>query len=260
MPFTPGQRGSYYPKQRTSNLVRRYDEGGYEIYPVAAALESGNQPTLAWIAGRSQDFTEKSHHFPGGGTLHKSLALINDTRRNQAFTASWKRSRGESVLTTDSANGRLTIGEIRLHPISLALPVTATKTELTLSMEATIGDVTHRDTFTLRVWPAAPAAPAPNIRLMDPAGKTGQLPGLSGIPDGRDPEKPARLIVIGREAFSGGQQLPLQHLTGLQAAIASGGTLLIMAQQPEWMQRWWGFRISRHTLRQAWPVNPGDTL
>ena len=159
---------------------------------------------LAWLAGNPEDFTEKSHHFESGGTLQKSAALINDTRREQPFTASWKLTDGDTLLLTESTNGSLAIGEIRLNPITLRLPVIAAKTALILSMEAKIGDTIHRDTFPLRVWPAAPAAQLTDIRVLDPVGKSRQLPGLSGIPDGRDPEKPAQLSVIGRESLSGG--------------------------------------------------------
>lgn len=250
VPFLPGTRGSYFPRLRKTDGAPTFRDPSYELLPAAEALSAQNQPTLAWLSGPPDHWTGKGHHFREGEAVEKSLVLINDSRRVQSFHAHWKWRTGERVLDSGHHEGQLRVGEILKHPVSLSAPGVNRKTDLVLGAEVNLGGNNHRDEFALRVWPKDRRPNAGDLTLLDPVGRTAAMLGRAAdAPD--SPRQP--LVVIGREALSSGR-LGTGVLAELEQQVAEGGTLLVMAQTPEWMTRWWGFRISRHVARRAWPV------
>jgi hypothetical protein len=90
------------------------------------------------------------------------------------------------------------------------------------------------------------------VAVFDPSGRTTKMLAALGyrtVPwNGR---ATAQLVVIGREALSSGAKTP----GDLAAFVRGGGRLLVMQQKPEWMERMWGFRVSRHVSRRVFPVD-----
>lgn len=254
--FVPGSRGSYFPRLRKAELASSFQDPSYEEHPVFGTQAGTNQPTLAWIAGAKDRWTEKGHHFRTGETVAKSLVLINDSRHDRNFRARWEWRAGGQVLATGQHEGQLAVGEILKHPVTVAAPEVARKTDLVLRAEVDLGGTSHTDEFAFRVWPAVDRPKADDLTLLDPVGRTAAL--LKRTPD--DVGATCRtVVVVGREALSSGGLGP-DLMEGLEKHVCEGGTLIVMSQSPEWMQRWWGFRTSRHVARRVWPVRDDHPL
>ncbi len=82
------------------------------------------------------------------------------------------------------------------------------------------------------------------VTLYDPVGKTGKMLTSLGytVEHWKGSQPSGDLIVIGREALSGGKALPFD----LQATVAAGGRVLICSQDPEWLRERLGFRVASH--------------
>jgi beta-galactosidase len=102
------------------------------------------------------------------------------------------------------------------------------------------------------VWPRPSKDSGAAVAVFDPSGRTTKMLAALGyrtVPwNGR---ATAQLVVIGREALSSGAKTP----GDLAAFVRGGGRLLVMQQKPEWMERMWGFRVSRHVSRRVFPVD-----
>ncbi len=252
---TPGDRGSYYQRIRKTNMAASFHDPVFESLPAAKIQDENQKATLAWIAGKAAQWSERGHHFPSGGNLEKSIALINDSRREQLYHGRWELKRGDDIVAAQEIEGRLGIGQIKWVPVSVTMPVVSAKTDLTLELRATIGKDEHTDSFPLRVWPARKPA-AVDVTLFDPVGMTSRL--LDRTADELT-AKPKKITIIGRQALSSGM-MTSDQLAALQPHVEAGNTVVIMAQDPEWMRRWWGFRVCRQVVRRAWPVNPSLPL
>ena len=252
---TPGDRGSYYQKIRRAEMAVSFHDPAYELLPVAQVQEAHQQATLAWIAGRSSDWSEKGHNFRSGETMEKSVALINDSRREQSYQGRWELRQGDTVLASQEIEGSLGIGQIMLVPVSVPMPGVSAKTDLMLHLRTTIGTETHDDSFALRAWPVS-APVEVDYTLFDPVGKTSARLGQK---TDEPTVQPGKLTIIGREAMSN-ELMTSDKLAALESHVEAGNTLMIMAQDAEWMHRWWGFRVCRQVARRAWPVNPTHPL
>lgn len=245
-----GDRGGYYTKVEVSQLATSFHDPAFKELPASKVMRSVHKPTLAWIAGEPANWPEKGHNFKSGEKIKKSVSLINDSRQKQGYHALWELRQAGAVIKSEHLKGTLKIGEIKLLPIIATLPEVTEKSDFTLHLTATIGEEEHTDKFALRAWPQA-AEEQIAATLYDPVGETAKM-----LARDADPleTKPASLTIIGRSALSSGK-MPVTQMKELEKHVSAGNTLLIMAQDPEWMKTWWGFRICRQITRQAWPVN-----
>ena len=195
---TPGERGSYYQKIRRTEMAASFHDPAYELLPVAEVQEAHHQATLAWIGGRPSDWSEKGHNFRSGETMEKSVALINDSRREQSYQGRWELKQGDTILASQEIMGSLGIGQIKFVPLSVPMPGVSTKTDLMLHLSTNIGTATHADSFALRAWPVSLSV-AVDYTLFDPVGKTSAM--LGRKTDG-PAAQPGKLTIIGREAMS----------------------------------------------------------
>lgn len=59
------------------------------------------------------------------------------------------------------------------------------------------------------------------------------------------------LVVIGREAWSGGHWKP----SALEDFVLGGGRAIVFAQDPEWLRTRIGLRVAPHCSRRVYPVD-----
>ncbi len=140
------------------------------------ALKENNGPTLAWIAGPAGAYTAKDHHFSSGQKIEKQIVLINDTRQPQDFTATWTATVGGKEVDKGEQHGRLAVSEIRFIPIQVTAPAEEAggKADGQITLTATIGGTTHRDTFAFRVF-GKDLPGSGEIAVVDPDGMTGKM-------------------------------------------------------------------------------------
>jgi beta-galactosidase len=240
-----------------------WDEG-YEylngkLTPAGEALHAVNGPTLAYIAGPRESFTDKTHHFVPGAAVTKSAVLINDSRVSAPFQINWKATLGGKTVATGASSGTLAVSEIRSLPVQFKLPpaLATPKADAQIVLSAKIGDVSHSDTFPFRVFAPAPKVAASGVSVLDPSGLSRKLLQSLGVAAtswkaGTAPAKSTKLLVIGRNALPTAEA----ELSEIERFVRGGGRLLVLEQDPELLRTRFGFRVSRHQSRRVFVV-PG---
>jgi beta-galactosidase len=249
--FEPGQRGAWQaslPQKQFFSVPGK----SVTLDPIARALKDANSATLAWIAGPAEVFTAKDHAFWNDEVVHKSMALLNDTRTPQDFAFEWVVEIDGEVVDNGQVDGKLSVGETRLLPIEIALErhSLARKTDATIILRGTIGDHSHEDAFPLRVFPRPEEQIALTVSLYDPVGKTRQmLEQIGATVQDWDGTPTDNLVVIGREALKSSPPASLEQF------VLDGGRVLVMAQPPDWTESTLALRVARHMSRRVFPVD-----
>jgi beta-galactosidase len=217
-------------------------------------------PTLAWIAGPKEAFTAKDHSFAIGQPVSKTLVLINDRRADLPYTAEWKAEVGEVVIGGGTFQGVLKTAQNVLLPIEFDAPTVSAKSEGRIMVTATIGPDKHQDAFAFRVFPGPSATVLPPVSVFDPAGETTALLKALGytiksLKDG-DALPEEGILIVGRRALSDRHLLP----ESVPSFVRNGGRLLVMGQDPVWIERSLGLRIAPRLARRVFRIDPNDLL
>jgi beta-galactosidase len=250
-PFQPGTRGVYIPSALKA-FTKPFQPEGTDVYPAGAALMDANGPTLAWIAGPSEAFTAKDHSFVVGQEVRKQAVLINDERTPQDFVYHFEVRLGGKDVSKVDGQGTLEASRTLFLPLRFRVPDLAGKSsgEGTIALRARIGSHQHRDSFDFHAF-AKPPPCKQTVKLYDPAGKTRtMLTSLGCAIEDWSGKSSGGLIVIGREALSGGRPLPFD----LESILRAGTRVLICAQKPEWLRERLGLRVAGHLARRVFPV------
>ncbi len=216
------------------------------------ALKEINGPTLAWIAGSAGAYTAKDHHFRPGQKIDKQIVLINDTRQPQNFTAAWTATVDGKEVDQGQMQGSLAISEIRFIPFQVIAPARESggKADGQITLTATIGDATHRDTFAFRVFGEDQSGTG-QIIVVDPNGMTSKMLANLGYATRAWNGEAAPLVVVGRNALKDDVAVAAR----LEPYVRAGGRALICAQDPEWMTRALGWRVCPKVARRVFPVD-----
>jgi beta-galactosidase len=225
-----------------------------KVEPAGKALIANNHETLAWIAGPAGNFTDKTHSYGAGATVAKQVVLINDTRQEQKAACTWTARMGGKVIGGKSLTATVPPGKTVQIPFGFKLPgaLHGEKTEGIITLSVSIGGRKHNDTFTFRAF-ASTASEKGSVWIFDPRGSTTMmLKSLGYTVQPWDGKARDRVVVIGREALSGGGKLP----GDLKAFVNGGGRAVIFNQNPEWMQDSLGWRVAPRVSRRVFPL-PG---
>jgi len=248
--FQPGRRGVYL-KQVSKNLLHYWQPEAYKMHPAGEAIVNNNSSTLAWIAGVNQAFTAKNRSFFAGGKLAKQIVLINDTRAKQEFAFTWQVLVGGQEVGKGEKKGSIETAGTLFFPIDVALPNNISgKTDGEIRLTARVGEIPHSDTFAFRVF-ANQTKVKDTLTIFDPVGKTSAMLkqlGYEVVP--WNGSQVSSLLIIGREAFSSGQNLP----GNLETFVRNGGKAIVFSQRREWLKNM-GLRVAEHVSRRAYPVD-----
>lgn len=254
-PLKPDRRGVYLQKVPKS-LWHSFQMEGNIIHPGGTAILQNNGPTLAWIAGPQSAPAAKDRSFAAGQKLQKQVVLINDTRGRQEFSFDWQVIVGGKQVAAGSKKGSIETAQNLFFPLEANLPaaLATEKVDGEIRLTARFDSCQHQDRFSFRVFQKLPAPSAQNstVAVFDPAGKTARMLqelGYTVVP--WDGSSAPRLLVIGREALSGGNKLP----GSLEAFVRNGGRGIVFTQDPEWMRSALGFRVAPHLSRRVFPVD-----
>ena len=215
-------------------------------------LKEINQPTLAWIAGPTEAYTAKDHHFSAGQKIEKQIVLINDTRQPQDFTAAWTATVAGKEVDKGRQRGRLAVSEIRFIPFQVIAPAQEAggKADGQITLSATIGEAKHQDTFQFRIFGADPSARG-EIAVIDPDGMTSKMLADLGYTTRAWSGAAAPLLVIGRNALKKDPTVAAK----LEPYVQGGGRALICGQDPEWMAQAMGWRVCPKVSRRVFPMD-----
>ncbi|MGA3268024.1 MAG: sugar-binding domain-containing protein, partial [Verrucomicrobiota bacterium] len=217
-------------------------------------LKELNGPTLAWIAGPSDDYTAKNHHFSPGQKFQKQLVFINDMRQPEDYTATWTATVGGQTVGQGQVHGSLAVSEIKLIPFEVTTPdePAASKTDGQITMTATIGQAQHEDAFAFRVFGADQPGTG-DLAAVDPEGLTGKmLADLGYTTHAWDGSTAAPLVIVGRNALKDNPAT----LAKLEPYVQAGGRVLIFDQDPDWMAQAIGWRVCPKIARRVFPLDP----
>jgi beta-galactosidase len=261
IPYGKARRGTYTETVAKADLYWHADDGGWILHPGGRTMLENGAATLAWLAGGPRSPTDKIHNFRAGDRIEKQVAVLNDTREHTTLSYRWDAWLAGAHLAGDEGKGAIAPGETRLFPVNVTAIVPAKngargqKLDGRIVLTATIGGTRHRDEFEFRVFPSLRLDDATRdvgtLALFDPAGKTGKLLESLGYRTRTWlGEAGAEVLVVGREALSGGWTPP----GDLEALVRRGGRVLVFGQRPEWMRSVLGLRVARHVSRRMFPL------
>lgn len=231
------------------------------------ALAEVNRATLGFIAGPGgipdqsgrddQPITDKTHHYRPGDELRKQVVLINDGRQEVPFSGTLTVRLGSTVLQEQRLAGTLAISERQLLPVAQRLPAGVTG-DGTIDLRITIGGQDHAHAFAFRVI-APPKAPALTVAVFDPVGDTAAwLTRLGITATAWTAGTPTEAVaVVGRHVLDRGHQVPVP----LADWVAAGGRLLVMGQDPRFIQHALHLRTAPTVTRRVFPMpHPSPAL
>lgn len=215
------------------------------------ALKELNEPTLVWIAGPQKAYIAKDHHFSAEQQIEKQIVLINDAREPQSYTATWTATVSGKQVGGGTLKGNLAVSEIKFVPFQFNAPLeeAGTKSDGQITLDATIGDAKHHDTFSFRVFGEQSAARG-EIAVVDSEGLTTRMLEKLGFTTRQWNGDAASLVVIGRNAFKADPDLGPK----LEKYVQAGGRALICEQDPVWMTQALGWRVCPQVCRRVFPV------
>jgi beta-galactosidase/beta-glucuronidase len=254
------QRPGYSPDYLDDQYERMdlaYERADWIPTPAAEAMYRNNMPLLAYIGGKSAGFTSKDHIFYPGEVFEKQLIVINNSRKTVDGLCKWslgsKNNSPHPAWDPGSFDFELQTGEMMQDAMRMNLPETwePGEYELKATTKFSTGE-TQEDRFSIHLV-ARPRAPQPgaNIALFDPQGETAKLLLLAGVkvrPVGAtDDISKFDTLIVGKDAITvDGPAPPITR-------VRDGLKVILFEQQPEVLEKRFGFRVQQYGLRQVFP-------
>jgi len=220
---------------------------------VGKTLLRWNMPDCAFIGGPTNAFTSKDHLFAPRTQVSKSLIILNDRRRTQAVTWTWRLWLKDDKLIEKRGSVDVAPGGKAVVPLAFTFPKRAKDGEnyrLTAAFSFG-GGVTQADEFALRAVraPERPALKKP-VLLYDPRGLTLALFDRLRVPyvkfNGERVPTADETVVIGREALD-------EKGAPWLAKLSDGLRVLVFEQRAATLEGLLGFRIAERGSRALFP-------
>lgn len=230
----------------SGSLADKFDTG---MTVAGKAASKAFQPQLAWIAGKTGDFTSKNSFYLPGETVEKSLVILNDTRRVLTTSYSWSvpelnlAAKGKTVT---EPGGRSDV------PLTFKVPKSAAGKHLTVNAKFSYSNGAEgSDSFRLDIGSSRKADLKQAVSLFDPEGTAAPLLKRLGVKfralgKGAHPTK--GILVLGRNSL---KKVPFD----LEKAVRSGVRLFLMEQPYETLLNL-GIRGNVHGFREVLPLHP----
>lgn len=257
--FQPGRRGTYHAALPRQALYGLRPEGS-TVYPGGKAIVENNQSVLAWICGSEQAFTAKDHHFLPGETVHKTIALLNDTGPTQEYSGSYQVMLAGQQICCEQIRGTIPPGKTSFIPLSFTLPDTllGDHNHGTIQFSLNLIGRAFVDAFHFQVFPKPQVVNMGVLTVFDPLGATRKMLQTLGYQVKEwDESEQVPLLIVGRCALSQGNDAILQTI---EQYTRRGGRVIIMEQDPDWMHNRLGWRVAPHVTRRVFPVNPNHPV
>lgn len=253
--FTAGRLGTFFP-QLPKPLLSYLQPPFWKLTQSGQTLINNNNKTLAWIAGAKGEtggFYGKEHHFSPGQTVSKQIAIINDGPGSKTYSVHWQASINNQALDSGELSGEVETAASVLAPIAFKLPSVSNKTVQSgqIKINGSIANSPINDSFTFQVYPTQNASTLPKIALLDPGGSTKKTFQEFNVPFTEKYDlSHDKTIAIGRNTLDSGAV----KLSTFKKFVEDGGSLLIFAQDPQWINTF-GLRTANNISRRAFPVN-----
>ena len=214
----------------------------------AEALLRNNQPTLAYIAGKADQFTAKNHNFFPGQQVEKQMVVINDSRETLSCDSRWSFNAGNAT-----GSRRLTVapGSQARFPFHFKVPAETAPGRYELAATFKFSDGTiQTDSFSIDVLPpAAPAQSRAKIAVFDPRGETSALLkslglGFENVQVNAD-LRAYDIFVVGKGALT--VDGPAPDI----GRVRDGLKAILFEQTADVLEKRFGFRVEEYGLRNV---------
>ena len=225
------------------------------INKAGETLLRNNADTLVWIAGKTENFAVKDHHYSPGESMEKQIAVINDTRRDLTYQLLCEVRIDEKTIWRERYSGSVPPGENKRIPFTVPLPENPVQGKGTILLTGTCpaGKTGVRDEFPFEVV-ALPAYSGKPVRLFAPDPQSERFLKTAGIPFSEAKKIPGNesrtLLIVNGNALAR-RDFPWKSL---HEFVSGGGkALLLEAPRNVYTDRF-GFRTAPHVSRRAFPI------
>jgi len=216
------------------------------------ALVALNSPVMAWIAGNTDNFTEKSHNFRSGQTVKKQAVLINDNRNDASFSLECTAFVNGQKCFSFANEGTINSGQNLFIPFEFVLPLECGSGEGRIEMTVSIGKEKCTDTFELNIIQSLNASQS-IVDVYDHFEKSCdklKSLGFSVRPWDGSGKPVGDTLIVGADMLAD-QNFPMQ---AIETFVKDGGRVVFLENSPEILRNKLGFRASRQVSRRAYPV------
>lgn len=242
------QRPGYsadFVEQRMMRMDVAFGRDDWKPSVAGEALLRNNGPLLAYIAGKSEAFADKTHLFAPGESFEKQLIIVNNSRVPIEARCAW--SLGLAAPVQGEQRVAVATGELVRLPLQFTLPANTPAGQYVLRAKVTFSNgISQEDQFPIRVLAPVKLEATAQIALYDPAKQTGPLLDALGVkhtPIEAPGEVPVGgVLVVGKNALDQGA-LEL-------AKVSNGGRVIVFEQSTAALQKL-GYRTVEYGLRQV---------
>lgn len=243
----PGFSPDFITQQR-----ERFDMGysmeDWEQTIAAKAITDNQGPLLAYIGGRTENFTDKSHNFLPGQSFEKQLIIVNNSRESIQCECSWILNLPQAMKGNKSIS--LPTGKQERIPVIFNLPSDLAPGQYEIKADFLIDKrISLTDSFKIHVLAkSTEALITAGIALYDPKGETAKLLDSFGIRyrsiEAGSDLTGAEILIIGKGALR--SDGPGPDVT----AVHDGLKVIIFEQTSEVLEQRFGFRVQEYGLRR----------
>ena len=221
----------------------------YSLTTTGRAIVPNFGDCLAWIGGAAGDITENGHNFRPGETVRKTIAVLNDGRREVNVEWRW-----EVAALQRSGSGSLVLdaGERKAVPVEFQIPAGMHGEAVIEATAIFSGGKEFRDRMAFEVIGKSPLRMESKVGVFDPEGDAVTLLKNAGVAfrkvvsdadlDGIE------LLVVGRNAL---EKNPLHLSRKLEA-----GLKLLVLEQPTSVFDRLGLRSNEQGFREIFSLSP----
>ena len=235
--------------QQRERMDMGYEMSDWEATVAAKAITDNHGPLTAYIGGKAEAFTDKSHNFLQGQSFEKQLIIINNSREKIQCDCNWVLNLSQPIT------GRLTInlstGMQERILLNFDLPKNLNPGKYEIKAVFLAGkSKSLTDSFEINVLPERSQIKITSgIALFDPIGDTSLLlnrfgigyksvENLTGLSD-------TEILIIGKGALKADGP-------GFDGtAVRNGLKVIVFEQTSEVLEQRFGFRVQEYGLRQV---------
>ena len=244
----PGLSPDFITQQR-ERIDMGYELSDWEQTIAAKAITDNQGALVAYIGGKPEAFTDKTHNLFPGQSFEKQLIIINNSRVKIQCKCSWILNLPQAKTGSQTVN--LPTGQQERVPLHFDLPSNLAPGQYELKAEFIFDNgKSYTDTFSIHVLPEHNTGKlTTKIALFDPKGETMRM--LDGfeityksIEAGSDLAG-IEVLIIGKGALS--TESPMLDLS----SVRNGLKIIMFEQTSEVLEKRFGFRVQEYGLRRV---------
>ena len=219
-------------------------------------------PKFAFIGGPADKWYTREHGFYTGETVHKSIVIINDSRKKERFELKWQLTSAGTVLASGSGSVTVPPAEQTRFPFSFKVPELAGRMDAELSIQVKNNkEYIKTEPFAMQFFPrSTPAVTAdPSTwRIFDPAGKSSAALAKLGIRiqaiSGNDEfsGSDVSLLLLGSGALDKLEKSSPLWQKLIPEALKNGTDVLLLEQGSKALEKFYALRTLSPGVRTVW--------